>query len=100
MRLLWARRLKREVVGVVEGIRQRMKRAWRVDPGAWASATLKPVLKSTRGEGRLDEVVTTLAGRLAPVLARLDAGPAVLDDSGFANMFQHALCWIAYQEDV
>lgn len=61
---------------------------------------MKAVLKSEKGEARLDEAVTELAGRLAPVLSRLDHGAAVLDDSRFATAFQYALSWIAYQEDV
>ena len=44
--------------------------------------------------------MTELARRLAPVLSRLDEGAAVLDASDFATAFQHALSWIAYQEDV
>jgi MoaA/NifB/PqqE/SkfB family radical SAM enzyme len=44
--------------------------------------------------------VSGLAERLARVLPSLDRGPSVLDDRPFAAGFQHALSWVAYQEDV
>jgi hypothetical protein len=52
------------------------------------------------GEARVAAVVAVLAGRLAPVVASLERGASVLDDPSFATQFQHALNWIAYQEDV
>src|SRR5258708_37602365 len=78
----------------------RRTRRWRLRLREWAGANVKAVLRSEKGEARLDQIVTELARRLAPVLSRLDEGAAVLDDSGFATSFQHALSWIAYQEDV
>src|SRR5437868_5734401 len=97
---LWRRRLTRYLTRIVRALSRRRRRAWCVRPGEWAAANVKTVLKSARGEEHLDEVVTELTRRLAPVLARLDKGAAVLDDSRFARAFQHALNWIAYQEDV
>ena len=78
----------------------RRTRRWRLRLREWAGANVKAVLRSEKGEARLDQIVTELARRLAPVLSRLDEGAAVLDDSGFATSFQHALSWIAYQEDI
>ena len=79
---------------------RRQTRRWRVRLREWAGANVKAVLRSEKGAARLDQVVTELARRLAPVLSRLDEGAAVLDASDFATAFQHALSWIAYQEDV
>lgn len=94
------RRLTRRLTRSVHALLRRKRRAWRARPSEWASANVTTVLKSARGERRVDEVVRELARRLGPVLARLDEGAAVLDDAGFATAFQHALGWLAYQGDV
>jgi hypothetical protein len=64
------------------------------------AANVRRVLKSTRGEAHLDGVAAELARRLAPVLARLTEGAAILDDRDFATGFQYALSWLACQGDV
>jgi hypothetical protein len=79
---------------------RRRERRWRLRFHSWAETHLPAVLKSSNGEARLAEVVTRLAGRLGPVLAKLDGGPAVLDDSRLAVDFHYALGWIAFQQDV
>lgn len=81
-------------------IRARRRNRWRRRFPEWIQAEAPKVLKSTRGEGRVAEVVSRLAPRLARVLPPLERGPSVLDDRPFAAGFQHALSWLAYQEDV
>ncbi len=81
-------------------LRGRRRRAWRAGLSEWAAANVRRVLKSARGEAHLDDVARQLSQRLAPVLARLDEGAAVLDDRDFARAFQFALTWLAYQGDI
>lgn len=78
----------------------RRERAWRAGLVDWTIANVRRHLKSARGEQHLDEIGVALGRRLAPVLARLDEGAAVLDDFQFASSLQHALGWLAYQGDV
>jgi MoaA/NifB/PqqE/SkfB family radical SAM enzyme len=66
----------------------------------WAMTNVRPLLQSSQGEARLDQVLITVADRLSAVLGRLRESAAALDDPGFATSLQYALCWIAYQEDV
>lgn len=93
-------RLMRYLTRRVRALNWRKRPAWRARLREWAAAIVKPVLKSANGEVRLDEVVTEMARRLSPALARLDEGAAVLDDCDFASSFQYALSWLAYQEDI
>src|SRR5260221_2835566 len=97
---LLTRQLRRRLRRGFRALSPRQTRRWRLPLGQWAGANIKAVLKSEKGEARLDQLVTELARRLAPVLSQLDEGAEVLDDSGFATAFQHALSWIAYQEEV
>jgi len=92
-------RLTRRVTRKVRAVGRRTP-AWRGRSGQWAAAYVTPVLQSAWGEAHLDGVVAELNRRLAPVLARLDEGGAVLDDHEFAPALQHALGWIAYQQAV
>jgi hypothetical protein len=64
------------------------------------AANVTKVLKSANGEAHLGQVVMELTRRLAPVLARLDEGPAVLDDRQFATSLQFALTWLSYQGEI
>jgi Radical SAM superfamily len=64
------------------------------------AANVTKVLKSARGEAHLGQVITELTRRLAPVLGRLDEGPAVLDDRDFATSLQFALSWLSYQGEI
>jgi hypothetical protein len=100
MLALFKRRVMRHLSRNVRALFPRKGRTWRIRPGEWAAANVKPVLKSAMGEQHLDEVVTELARRLTPVLARLEEWPSVLDDHGFATAFQYALSWLAYQGDI
>jgi hypothetical protein len=78
----------------------RKRRAWRARLSDWVAGSVKGALKSAKGQAHLESVAAELARRLAPVLARLDEGTAVLDDRDFATGFQFALTWLAYQTDV
>jgi hypothetical protein len=86
------RGVKRYLIRTVRALTGRKRRAWRARLGE----TITPLLKSAR----LGDVVIELTRRLEPILSRLDEGPAVLDDRGFASSFQYALSWLAYQGDV
>ncbi len=78
----------------------RKKRRWRLRLPEWSHANLEGLLGSTRGEARLHDVVTEVARRLGLVLFRLDEGVAVVSDPSFASALQHAVSWLAFQEDV
>lgn len=80
--------------------RARGRKRWRRHLPAWLSANAAQGLKSATGEGRVIEVLTGLAPRLSRALALLDRGPSVLDERSFAIGFQHALSWIAFQDDI
>src|SRR6266446_3142770 len=77
---LFTRQLRRRLRRGFRALGPRQTRRWRLPLGQWAGANVKAVLKSEKGEARLDQLVTELARRLAPVLSRLDEGAAVLDD--------------------
>lgn len=94
------RRAMRPLKRGLRALRGRRRGPWRARPAEWTAASVRKVLKSTRGEAHLDDVAGALARRLAPVLARLDEGAGVLDDRDFAPAFQHALSWLAYQGEV
>jgi hypothetical protein len=96
----WGRRVKRHLMRRFRALGGRKRKAWRARPSDWIAANVRRVLKSTKGEGHLDEVALELARRLAPVLARLDEGAAILDDRDFATAFQFALTWLSYQGDI
>ena len=93
-----ARRLRRECARLLHAFS--LQRRWRTDLQTWAGEHLPDVLQSRRGDAHVIETVRELATRLAPVFTRLDEGPAVLSDHNFAASFQHALSWLAYQEDI
>ncbi len=96
----WGRRVKRYLTRRFRALLGWRRRAWRARPSVWVEANVRRVLKSARGDAHLDGVAAELARRLAPVLARLDEGPSVLDDRDFASAFQFALTWLACQGDV
>lgn len=84
----------------LKALRARGRDRWRRRFPEWVQANATKVLKSAKGEKHVAEVAFGLAERLARVLPALDRGPSVLDDPSFATSFQHALSWIAYQEDI
>src|SRR5437762_197364 len=96
----WGNRVKRQLTRYFQALSWRRRPPWRGRLAEWTAANVKKFLKSSRGDKHLDEVATELAQRLAPVLARLNAGAAVLDDRDFAQCFHYALSWLAFQGDV
>src|SRR5260370_12251716 len=84
----------------LKAFRARGGNRWRRHLPEWLQENATKVLTSAKGEQHVAEVLSGLAGRLAPVLASLDRGPSVLDDPSFATSFQHTLSWISYQEDI
>jgi len=100
MPLPWILRAVRHLRRRFRAITWRRRPAWRARPVEWTNASVRRVLKSTKGEARLGEVAIELARRLDPVLAQLSAGVKVFDDRDFAAGLQHALTWLACQGDI
>lgn len=78
----------------------RRQAQWRRQFPEWVRTNVTPVIKSRLGDEHLTATVLALAARLERVVPALGRGPAVLDDRGFATKFQHALTWLAFQEDI
>src|SRR6478672_8106120 len=90
----------RQLTSYFHALRARRGKRWPRHFPEWLEERAPKVLKSGKGDAHLAGLVAVLAARLAHVVAALDRGPAVLDDRAFATDFQHALSWIAYQEEV